>query len=192
MSAIETIYDYFEDHSKAAAAVKETRPILLGMFGISVGAVSIFVAHGMADRLGLLTFSVSSLCLTLLWELMAGFVTAAALHLILDFEGAQGSATSLFILLGMANLVWALAVPFVLICRLLLPASSWASTLVFLLVGLMSFGLKARSIRDNYQTTSTRAWISLGLPYLALVVAMILALSLAIYILLIKALQWAQ
>lgn len=189
MSAIESIYDYFEDHSKATAYANQSRPVIFGMFCFALGGVSLFVAKAMAHKLFVLPFTFSSLFLTMLWEVVAGFLTAAVLHLILDIEGIEGSAVSLFVLLGMANLVWAVAIPFVMLLRLIMPESVWPVTLVFFIVGLMVFTLKARSLKDNYRISGVRAWVTLGLPYLALFVAAMVALSLALWIFILKFVQ---
>lgn len=189
--ALETIYDYFEDHTKAAAYVQETRPVVFGTICFALGGLSLFVAQATAQKLFLLTFSVSSLILAVLWEILAGFILAAALHLVLEFEGIKGSAVSLYILLGLADLIWAVAVPFVLIARMLFPESQWPASVIFFLVGLMGLGLKARSLKDNYHISTVRAWVTLGLPYMALLFAVLVMLSLTFWIMLLKLMRWS-
>lgn len=192
MSSIETAYDYFEDHAKAAVTVNETRPIFFGALCFALGGASLFVSHSLSQRLVFLTFSWSSLLLTVLWQVASGFVLAAVLHLILDLQKIKGSATGLFVLLGMANLVWALEVPFVLLARMAVPESRWPATVIYLLVGFLVLNLKARSIRDNYRVSMSRAWFTLGLPYVALFAAAMLAVSLAFWIAFLRLMQWAN
>ena len=180
VSGLELIFDYFEDHVRAAAHINESRPLVLGVLCFLLGGLSLFVSHALARGLLLLSFSWSSLALTLMLKLLAGFLMTAILHLILDVSGAKGSAASLFVLLGMASLVWALTVPLVLITRLVLSGSAVASGAIFLLVGLLSLSLKARSLQDNYQIRPGKAWAILSLPYIALVVAGALMFALAV------------
>jgi hypothetical protein len=192
MTGIETIYDYFEDHQKAATSVNETRPLLFGVLCFALGGVSLFISHTLSQRLTFLTFSWSSLLLTMLWQVSAGFVLAAVLHMIMDIQGRKGSAGSLFVLLGLANLVWALAVPFILLARLFFPDKNWPGSVIFLGVGFLVLSLKARSLRDNYHVSTARSWVSLAMPYVALIVAALIGLSLALWVAILKVMQWAH
>lgn len=179
MGGVELAYDYFEDHVRAAALVNERRPLAFGIFCFLIGGLSLFIAQALAQRLLLLSFTGASCALTLLWELAAGFLLAAVLHLVLEMQGVRGSAAGLFVLLGLADLSWTLAVPLLLIARLAWPRSSWAATGVFVFVGLLNLGLKARSLQDNYRIGPGRAWLTLALPYLALIALGFLAFALA-------------
>src|SRR5580704_10126573 len=123
MNGIELIFDYFEDHVRAAMAIQERRPLALGVLCFILGGTSLFVAQAMTQRLYILPFSWSSLLLTVGWKVAAGFLMTAILHVLLDFSGNKGSAASLFVLLGMASLVWGLTVPLLLITRLLFSGS---------------------------------------------------------------------
>lgn len=189
MSALELVFDYFEDHAQAAAQISQRRPVAFGVFCFALGALSLFVAQGLSGRLFPLSFSWPSLGLMILWELVAGFVLAAILHLILDLGGVRGSGSGLFVHLGMANLAWAVAVPLILILKLLVPRSGLAVTTAFLAVGLLSVSLKARGIQDNYRITSAKAWVTLGLPYLLMLAAGLLAMGLAAGILFLQVMK---
>lgn len=186
MGALELVFDYFEDHVQAAARIEARRPVAFGVFCFAVGALSLFVAQGLAGRLFPLSFGWPSLALMILWELLGGFLLAAVLHFLLDLGGVRGSGSGLFIHLGMANLAWTLVVPLVLILKLLMPGSSLAMTFAFAGVGLLSVGLKVRGIQDNYRVTSARAWVTLGLPYLLAMMAALLAMGLTAGILLVE------
>ncbi len=179
MASLELLYDYFEDHRRASASVNEGRPLALGAGCYLVGAFSLFVAQGLADRLPF-AFSWPTLGLLVLWELGSGFALAAALHLILDMAGVRGSAAGLFILLGMADLVWVAAVPAMLLLKLAAPDADWTRTAAFLATALVGVSLKARSIQDNYHLSSGKAWVTLGLPYFLLIVGVLLASALAL------------
>lgn len=180
VSGLELIYDYFEDHVRAAAHINESRPMALGALCFLVGGLSLFVANALARGPVFLSFSWSSLVLTLMLKLLAGFLMTAILHLVVEVTGAKGSAATLFVLLGMASLVWALTVPLVLLARFLLSGSPWAFGGIFMTVGLLSLSLKARSLQDNYQIRPGKAWAILSLPYIAMVVAGLLLFALAV------------
>ncbi|MBI3552939.1 MAG: hypothetical protein HY077_10525 [Elusimicrobia bacterium] len=180
MSALELIFDYFEDHVRAAAAIQERRPLALGVLCFLLGGLAVFVAQGLTQRLYLLSFSWSSLMLALGWKVAAGFLLTAILHVLLDFTGNKGSAASLFVLLGMASLVWGLTVPLILLARLLLSSSSWLTGAIFMGVGFLSLSLKARSLQDNYHVSTGKAWVMLSLPYIAFIAAAVLAFFLAV------------
>jgi len=176
---VEFIFDFFEDHLKAAVAVKSRRPLALGVFCFILGALSFFVAMSLSGRLSPLPFNWFTFALFLLWELGSGLALVAVLHLIADFEGRPGSGGELFVLFGFANLTWGLAVPLALIFLAFFRGAHWPLTAAFLLVGLYNLSLKARSLQDTYQLSQGRAWVTLALPYLATVVASGLAFVLA-------------
>ena len=191
VSSSELVYDFFEDHVRAAAAVRERTPLALGVTCFAFGALALFVAQASAGRL-FLGFSWISLCLMIVWDLLSGFLLAAVLHLILAMGRTQGSAAGLFVLFGMANLVWVLAVPLVLIVKALAPDSGTALTVVFLALGLLGFALRARSVGDNYQISLGRAWATLSLPYVGAAAGVLILLSLAmvgLFLELMKALR---
>lgn len=180
MGPLELLYDCFEDHVKAARHIEERRPLAFGVLCFALGGAGLFAAQALAERLVLLPFSWYSCALVVLWELAAGFLLTAVLHLILDMGGFRGSAAGLFVLLGVAELAWTLALPLLLLSRLAGPRSPWAATGIFLFVGLLSLSLKARGIKDNYGVSLGRAWLTLSLPYLAVAGAAVLAFSLAL------------
>jgi len=170
---MELLFDFFEDHVKAAAVVQRRRPLALGTLCFVLGALSWVVAMTVSGRLGPLPFNWVTLAFFLIWELGTGFALVACLHLISDMEGFQGRAASLFVLFGLANLVWALAVPVALVFLAAFPRTSWPLTAAFLVVGFTNLSLKA-----TYQVSSGRAWFTLILPYLATVLVSTLVLFL--------------
>jgi hypothetical protein len=187
MDVLEFLYDYFEDRSHAAALIRQRRPFALGILGALLGGLSVFFAEALAGRLALLSFSVPSLFLVLLWQLTVLFVSTAVLHLLLDMTGARGDAGALFVHLGLSELAWLAAVPVVLISQALFPSSGWPVRLAFLAVGVWSLALKARGMRDEYGIGEGRAWATLGLPYLAVAALVALSTTLALVALLVKA-----
>lgn len=178
MSAIELIYDFFEDHVRASMQVIERRPIALGMLGFALGGLSVFMAQALTGRLSLLSFSWPSFGIVIGWKIIAGFVLAAVLHLILDLQGIKGNVAALFILFGLADLAWALALPLVLVFRVVLSSSNLPATIVFFGTGLLVLSLKARSIQDVYRVGSGKAWFTLGLPYLGAILGSMLLFGL--------------
>ncbi|MBI4676537.1 MAG: hypothetical protein HY748_03025 [Elusimicrobia bacterium] len=192
MSAAEVVFDYFEDHTRSADSVRHSRPVALGLLCFAAGGVSVFMAQAVAGTLAPFSFSLLSLTLLVLWQVVLGLAFTAMLHLVMEFEGIQGSAASLFALMGLADLVWCLAVPLTLVLRLAVPNRPWLMTVAFIGVGLLSLGYKARSIQDNYQVSAARAWITLFVPYVAVVVAVLLVFTVAVVGLVKQFIQWVS
>lgn len=178
MDAVELVYDYFEDRAHASALIRQRRPAALGLLAVLLGAASLYVAHALAGRV-ILPFGWPGLGLALLWHAVMIFVATALLHLILELGGARGDARALFVHLGLSELVWTAAVPCVLLCQGVLSKPAWGLRLVFFGVGLWSLSYKARGIRDEYGISGGRAWLTLGLPYLAGVLIVLLMAFLA-------------
>ena len=178
MDAVEIVYDYFEDRAHAGALIRQRRPAALGLLAILLGATSLYVAQSLAGR-AVLPFGWPGLALALLWHSVLIFVTTAILHLILELGGARGDARALFVHLGLSELAWLAAVPLVLLCQTALSKPAWGLRLVFFFVGLWSLSYKARGIRDEYGISGGRAWLTLGVPYLAGVLVVLLMVFLA-------------
>ncbi|MEK7234650.1 MAG: hypothetical protein AAB268_12600 [Elusimicrobiota bacterium] len=178
MDAVELVYDYFEDRARASVVIGRRRPAALGLLGILLGAASLYVAQSLAGR-AVLPFGWPGLALALLWHVVLTFVATSLLHLILEFGGARGDSRSLFVHLGLSELAWLAAVPLVLLCRASLSKPAWGLRLVFFLVGLWSLSYKARGIRDEYGISGGLAWLTLGLPYLACLLVVLLMAFLA-------------
>ena len=73
-----------------------------------------------------------------------------------------------------------MAFPMIIVARLSPGGFSWIAPLIFFFVGLLSIGLKARSLQDNYNLSAGRAWMTLSIPYLAVFLVGLLAFSLAL------------
>lgn len=178
MDSVELVYDYFEDRAHASALIRQRRPAALGLLAILLGAASLYVAHALAGRTSF-PFGWPGLALALLWHSVMTFVATAVLHLILELGGARGDARALFVHLGLSELAWLAAVPLVLLCQAAFAKPVWSLRLIFFFVGLWSLTYKARGIRDEYGISGGKAWLTLGLPYLAVVVVLLLMAFLA-------------
>ncbi len=178
MDAVELVYDYFEDRARASASIRQRRPAALGLLAILLGAASLYVAQALAGR-ALLPFGWPGLALSLLWHAVLTFVATALLHLVLELGGARGDARALFVHLGLSELAWLAAVPLVLACQTVFAKPAWSLRLIFFFVGLWSLSYKARGIRDEYGISGGRAWLTLGVPYLAGVLVVLLMAFLA-------------
>jgi hypothetical protein len=187
MDVLEFLYDYFEDRAHAASLIRQRRPYALGLFGALLGGVSVFTAEALAGRLSLLSFTVPALILVLLWQFTMLFASTAVLHLLLDMTGARGDAGALFVHLGLSELAWLAAAPLVLLSQAVFRHPAWPVRAAFLAVGLWSLALKARGMRDEYGIGEGRAWVTLGLPYLAIAALAALSTTLALVALLMKA-----
>jgi len=179
MDAIELVYDFFEDRPHASALIRQRRPAALGLAAILVGAAALFTAQALTGR-GALPFGWPGLALSMLWHATMVFLSAAVLHLILEMGGARGDARALFAHLGLAELVWIAAPPLCLLFMALLPKPAMAIRLSLFGLSLWSLALKARGIRDEYGVGGGRAWLTLGAPFLALVLFVLLASFLAV------------
>lgn len=178
MDAVELVYDFFEDRGHASALIRQRRPAALGLLGVLMGAASLYVAHSLAGKT-VLPFGWPGLALSLTWHTALIFVATALLHLILSLGGAHGDARALFVHLGLSELAWLAAAPLVLLCQSAFDKPSWSLRLVFFFIGLWSLSYKARGIRDEYGISGGRAWLTLGLPYLACVLFVLLTAFLA-------------
>lgn len=178
MDAVELVYDYFEDRAHASSLIRQRRPAALGLLGILLGAASLYVAHALSGRTSF-PFGWPGLALALLWHTAMSFGATAVLHLILELGGARGDARALFVHIGLSELVWVSAVPLVLVCQAAFPNPAWSLRLVFFFIGLWSMSYKARGIRDEYGISGGRAWLTLGLPYLAAILVVLLMAFLA-------------
>ncbi len=172
MDAVEFFYDYFEDRPRASMLIRQRKPVSLGLLGLLLGVVSLYVAQSLAGRT-LLPFGWTGLALSLLWQTVMTFVTTALLHLILELGGAHGDAPALFVHLGLSELAWLAAAPLVLVAQLA-PSPAWILHLIFFFISLWSLSYKARGICDEYGISGGRAWLTLGLPYLACVFVVLL------------------
>jgi hypothetical protein len=180
MNGIELIFDFFEDHVRAAAQIQERRPLALGVLCFMLGGVSVFVAHAMTQHFAFLPFTWSALGLWIFTYVLVGFMMTAVLHILLDFAGSKGSAASLFVLLGMTSLAASLTIPLLLITRLLWSHSTWMTGTIFMAVWFLTLSLKSRSLQDTYQIGPGKAWAMLSVPYIAMVVGVIMAFFLAL------------
>lgn len=187
MDVLEFLYDYFQDGLRAAALIRRRRPFAVGVLGLLAGGVGLFTALG--GGLFFLPGSWATLLLLLLTQAAVVFLSAAALHQMLDMSGARGDAGALFVHLGLSELAWLAAVPMVLIARVLAPGSSWPVGLSLAAVWTWSLSLKARGVHDEYGVGWGRAWLTIGLLAAAVAAFCGLALTLTIAALVIKALS---
>ncbi|PIR15923.1 MAG: hypothetical protein COV48_11705 [Elusimicrobia bacterium CG11_big_fil_rev_8_21_14_0_20_64_6] len=192
MDAVELVYDYFEDRAHASALIRQRRPAGLGLAGILLGAASLYVAQSLAGR-GMMPFGWPGFALSLLWQVVLTFVATALLHLILELGGARGDARALFVHMGLSELVWMAAAPLIMISQVAFSKPAWSLRIIFFALGLWSLSYKARGIRDEYGISGGRAWLTLGLPYLAGVLVVLLIAFLATLGLVLSALSsWGR
>lgn len=181
MSGLDVVADFIEDPARAAEAVREDPPIGLGLAAFALGALSVFLAQAVAGRSSLFGASWAALAILCLWRVFWGLLGAAVLHLTAEVVGGRGRALPLFVLLGLSDLAWALALPGVLLCQAFLPGPRWGTAAVFMVVGFVSLSLKARSLSHNYRIGMTRAWLALSAPLLAAMAALFAFVSLAVW-----------
>ncbi|MBI4347678.1 MAG: hypothetical protein HY553_12545 [Elusimicrobia bacterium] len=180
MISFEVLAEFIEEPKHAARLVAERKPWPLGLAAFLVAGGSLFLSQAVSRHFLPVASGPASFVAVCLWTLVSGFLLVAALHLLADAQGLEGSGVALFVLVGMSELVWALVLPASLVLRAL-RADSFLTLLPLLaLAGILSLRLKARSIRHVYGVSATKAWGLLMLPYMGsfLIVAAIGAAAL--------------
>lgn len=171
--SLELFDDFLEAPARAGETARERPSLGLGTFAFLMGAAHLYLAHALSGRFGVLGLSLASAGLLALWRLAAGAVETAVVHLAAEAAGGRGRASSLFMLMGLSELVaCALAVPGVLLAQAFFPAhAGWAIRAALWASGLISFLLKVRGVRLVHGFGSGRAVFVLLLPWLAFMVA---------------------
>jgi hypothetical protein len=179
-NSLDILFDFIEAPKRAAESVREDPPLGLGLAAYVASAVGLFLANALAGRFQLFGVSWVSLLVTCLWHVLIWLMMSSLLHLVAEAAGGEGRALPLFVLLGLSNLVWTLALPGVLLVQALeLPRL--AISLLFSIIGFLGLYLQARSIGHNYQVSPAQAWITLAVPYLGAGALILLMISLAIW-----------
>ena len=157
-AALETIID------KPETLAGEARPEGLGrtgLLGYFAGTLGLFICMRMFTAVppGIMSFSV-----VLLLVLAANFFFASSIHLFMDFTGAKGSASRLFLAFGCSDYFLALLVPLAFFAKLdVLNAFLW-----FCLCFLVVIYARVRLVRRLYPVSVNKALLSIWLPYAGL------------------------
>ena len=161
---LHTLAAYLQSPAAEARALCREPRVSAGLWGYVVGGVSFAVASGLA---GTSVFSWPFCIFSVFERLLWGFLLSAFLHILLEMMKGRGRALGLFTVFGLADFVWALAVPVLLILRLFLPVNGlgvWAAILAF---GAADFFLRAKGLKDGYAVGWGRAAFAIVSPYLA-------------------------
>ena len=110
-----------------------------------------------------------------------GILQTGLVHVVAEVCGGKGRAVSLFVMLGLSELAWALVLPSMLVVQAFFPDSKWGLPLVSFVVSLICLLLKVRSIRLNYRFGSLQAWFSILFPHLAVAAAVFFMMLAAIW-----------
>ena len=156
--------DFFERPQAALRRVWASQPVGAGLLAYSLAGASLLFAQAFLGPLPSPRWMLWAVALWCVWEILTGLMTAAAVHFAAEWMGARASGSGLFVLLGMSELVWALAVPLTLILEAF-RVQGPGQVLVFLGLGAASFALKLRSVRDHYGLTAGKAAAALIAPY---------------------------
>lgn len=166
-ASINVFYDFLEAPERSAAAVREDPPLGLGLAGYLLSALALFLAESLTGRAGLLGASLPGFLTVALGMLGLGLVQTAVVHLVAEGVGGQGRVSSLFVLMGLSVLGWALVLPGALVSLAFFPGSSWVLRLVFGAAWCVVFWLKLRSVALNYRFGMGPAFFALLFPFLA-------------------------
>ena len=179
---LELIEDYVESPSLAGPNVRQRAPFGLGIIGFLVGGVSLFLAQSLSRHFYLLPPGPISLIMICGWRLVFGILLTGVLHLLAELSGGRGTSVGLFAFLGLSDLVWALALPYVVLLRLVGWSQSWfAVWLMLTVLGTASVALRAKGLRENYGLTAGLSWMLVCVPYVATVVLTMAFISLAVF-----------
>ncbi|MDO8803437.1 MAG: hypothetical protein Q7R35_03310 [Elusimicrobiota bacterium] len=132
-----------------------------GLLGYFFGTLGLFVCLRMFSAVppGMMSFGV---VLTLV--LAANFFFASSIHLFMDFTGAKGSASRLFLAFGCSDYFLALLVPLAFFAKLdVLNGFLW-----FCLCFLVVIYARVRLVRRLYPVSTNKALLSVWLPYAGL------------------------
>lgn len=164
---IDVFEEFVEDPTKAARRVAQRRPLSLGIACYVAGGLGFFLARAATSQLLLLPPNFGGALVSVSFHLVSAVLICSMFHLFLSLGGEHGSAAGLFILLGLCDLVWCLAVPAV-IAYAAVPSDATRGALGLILVALFlsNLYLKARSIKDLYVVSFLKAYVVLFLPYM--------------------------
>lgn len=165
METLSVIADFIEAPEEAARRTRESPRIAAALLAFVAAGTSVFLAQAVAGRGGALWSLWVSWAIACLWHLLSGAAMTSFLHLSAETVGGRGRALPLFVLVGLSDLGWALALPAVLIARVFFPDASWPSWVLLALAGLLVLCLRARSIRLNYGLSAGRSWVAVSIPY---------------------------
>ena len=122
--AMSVFYDFIEAPERAARTVQRHPPVVLGVLAFAIGALSFYLAHKLSGKMGVLGASLLSFSVIFVWRLGMGVVQTAVVHFVAESVGGKGKAVPLFVLMGLSELAWTLALPGVLLLMALMPGST--------------------------------------------------------------------
>ncbi|MFH2204205.1 MAG: hypothetical protein ABIJ96_13890 [Elusimicrobiota bacterium] len=169
--SIGVFYDFIEDPPRAAEAARRDAPLTLGIGAYLLSALSLFLAQAISGKTGLFGLTWMSISFVTVWSVGMGILQTGLVHVVAEVCGGKGRAVSLFVMLGLSELAWALVLPGVLVVQAFFPDSRWGLPVVSFFVSVICIFLKVRCIRLNYRFGSLQAWFSILFPYLAVAAA---------------------
>ena len=179
---LDLAFDFIDEPARAAAAARARRPVAAAVAAVLLAAVSLFLAQAVSVSFLPVSSGPFSFVFICAWRVIGTFLLAGVLHLTVEVVArrgfgahhadppSRGQAAGLFVLLGLSDLAWTLALPGVLILKAL-GLDNWLT--VWLLIGALgtlSIRYMARSVRENYGLSSPMAWTIVSLPYIGLAV----------------------
>src|SRR5262249_9065597 len=146
---------------------KDKPPFGLGIFCFLISGLSLFLAESMSRHFLPVPSGPIGLSLIWIWRLGIGILMTGFLHLLSELIGGHGSAFGLWVLLGLSDLIWALALPIVLFLRIIgLAHNTFVVWAMLTVLGFGSLALRAWGIRQNYGLDPARAWTLTCIPYI--------------------------
>ena len=172
--ASKTLSVYLDNPGEGAGLFFRSPPAWLGLAGFFFGGANYYVAAALA---GAGHFSTLGFAASGLLHAAAGFFLSAWLNMILEVLGGGGRALDLFNLLGAADCVWALALPWTLSARLVWPSGSVAALAAIGAVWVSRFILQAKFVKEGYGVSWGKSLFALFSPVLVLVLLLLIAVG---------------
>lgn len=170
MTVIDTLARLASDSRETTGEIIRRRPVSVGVAGYFIGALSLFVMHGMNLSVHSLSGGFFLLAVLFSIQLLAGIVFASIVHLFMEAWGHRGDAAGLFVIFGLSDIAWTLLVP-ALILQSLLTAGRLGAV-VFLFVTAIHLYVRTLGVGSVYNAGKWKSFFAVVMPYIVVGAAM--------------------
>jgi len=158
------VAEFLSEPQYIPSRIMHDRPFKLAFAGYFTGALSLFIWMTIEKGPLSLWAALASILVFFVLEIVLGYLFSAAAHAFLEYSGAKGRASGLFVLTGASEFVKILLIA---VAPILLYLSSMIHIHfkpVFALVAFAQIYVLSLMIRKAYSTSKTKAWISVFIP----------------------------
>lgn len=167
MTVIDTLAGLASDSRETTREIIRRRPVSVGMAGYFIGALSLFVMHGMNLSIHSLSGGFFLLAVLFFIQVLAGIVFASIIHLFMEAWGHRGDAAGLFVIFGISDIAWTLLVP-ALIVQSFLIAGRGYGTLVILFVTGIHLYVRTLCVGSVYNAGKWKSFFAVVMPYVVI------------------------